>query len=140
MAHVSNKHQANALAPNWGQHIFQSANEMAANARLRTRIEEIQSKAEPEREWWNKRREVLRAEFMKELDAEKAASGKSEKEASVDKPSTPATPAKTPSVVGSAGSDEDSVWVEEGGPTSPQTPATPGTTGGGGKKKKKGKK
>lgn len=128
------------MAPNWGQHIFQSANEMAANARLRARVEEIQAKAEPEREWWNKRREFLRAEFMKELDEEKAASTKAEKEISTDKASTPAIATKTPSVTGSTGSEEDGVWVEEGGPTSPQMPVTATTAGGGGKKKKKGKK
>ena len=126
---------------------------MAANARLRTRIEEIQAKAEPEREWWNKRREVLRAAFMKELDEEEAASGKMSKETSTTKATPLPTPAKTESVAGSTGSEEDGVWVEEGGPTSPtspQAPATPATPatpgggnsggGGGGKKKKKGKK
>jgi hypothetical protein len=106
---------------------------MAANMRLRTRIQDIQSKAESEREWWNKRREVLRAEFMKELDDEAAAKG--EKPKSSDKPApqaaaapsaTPATPAKTESVAGSTGSEEDGVWVEEGGPASPPTPMTPG--------------
>ena len=118
---------------------------MAANARLRVRVEEIQAKAEPEREWWNKRREVLRAEFMKELDREAAASKKGEKDAPTDKSHSPATPAKTESVAGSTGSEEDGVWVEEGGPTSPTSPPAQGKTpasggGGGGKKKRKGRK
>ena len=118
---------------------------MAANARLRTRVEEIQAKAEPEREWWNKRREVLRAEFMKELDREAAAGKKGEKDAPPDKSHNPA---KTESVAGSTGSEEDGVWVEEGGPTSPTSPPVQGSTapasggggGGGGKKKRKGRK
>lgn len=86
---------------------------MAQNARLRTKINEIQVQAKPEREWWEKRRETLRTEFMKELDEdEKPAAGEG----------------KAASVL----SDEEAVLVEGGGPT------TPGAQGG--KKKKKGKK
>ena len=110
---------------------------MNANAKLRTRIEEIQSKVEPEREWWSKRREELRAEFMKEIDADG--------DAKVSKPKhTPATanllaPSKTESVASSVGSDEDGVLVDEGGPSSPATPPqAPGQTGS--KKKRKNKK
>lgn len=60
--------EANALAPNWGQTIFQSANEIAANTMLRSRLEDIQAKAPAEREWWEKRRQVIQSDFMKELD------------------------------------------------------------------------
>ncbi|CAF9918255.1 MAG: hypothetical protein GOMPHAMPRED_001467 [Gomphillus americanus] len=127
--------EANALAPGWGQHIFQSANEINANTRLRARIEEIQSKAEPEREWWAKRREELRAEFMKELDEE--GSGKGEK----SKPTTnhgSSNAAKSASVAGSVNSEEDGVLVEDAGTNTPSTPSLiPPQTGGKNKKKNK---
>ncbi|KAI0594326.1 Sec62/63 complex, subunit Sec66 [Biscogniauxia sp. FL1348] len=60
--------EANALAPGWGQVIFQSANEIAANTALRSRLEEIESRTESERQWWEKRREAIQKDFMKELD------------------------------------------------------------------------
>lgn len=60
--------QANALAPNWGQTIFQSANEIAANTVLRKRLDEIQAQTEAEKEWWEKRRSTIQQDFMKELD------------------------------------------------------------------------
>lgn len=67
--------QANALAPNWGQTIFQSANEIAANTVLRKRLDDIQAQAESEKEWWEKRRSTIQQDFMKELDqSEKGAS------------------------------------------------------------------
>ncbi|KAK9421675.1 putative Pre protein translocase subunit Sec66-domain-containing protein [Seiridium unicorne] len=62
--------EANALVPGWGNTIFQSANEMAANAMLRERLDEIQAQTEPEKEWWEKRREVIRQDFEKELNEE----------------------------------------------------------------------
>lgn len=99
--------QANALTPNWGTTIFQSANEMAANTMFRQKLEEIQSQTESEKAWWEKRRASIQEEFMKELDSESAATAKTSK----------------------AGSDEDAVMVEGGGPA-----AT------GSMRKKKGKK
>jgi translocation protein SEC66 len=65
---ISNNMQANALSPNWGQTIFQSANEIAANSLLRKRLDEIQAQTEAEKAWWEKRRESIQGEFMKELD------------------------------------------------------------------------
>ncbi|KAI9830779.1 MAG: translocation protein S66 [Phylliscum demangeonii] len=92
---------ANALAPNWGQTIFQSANEMAGNALVRKKIDEIQSHAQSEKEWWDQRRAAIQADFMKELDA---PVGEAEK----------TTLAITKEKIGS---DEDTVLVEGGGPT-----------------------
>ncbi|RFU32038.1 hypothetical protein B7463_g4313, partial [Scytalidium lignicola] len=89
--------EANGLAPNWGQTIFQSANEIAANTVFRKRLDEIQAQTEAEKEWWEKRRASIQAEFMKELDTSPTASGKS--------------PANK------VGSDEDAILVEAGGPT-----------------------
>ncbi|KAI5466666.1 Sec62/63 complex, subunit Sec66 [Mariannaea sp. PMI_226] len=60
--------EANALAPNWGQSIFQSAHEMTANAALRTQIDDLLSQAESEKQWWEKRRGQIKDEFMKEID------------------------------------------------------------------------
>jgi len=62
--------QANALAPNWGQIIFQSANEIAANTTLRERLDEIQAQTEQEKQWWEKRRASIESSFMKELEDE----------------------------------------------------------------------
>lgn len=85
--------QANALAPNWGQTIFQSANEIAGNTTLRKRLDEIQAQAANEKEWWEKRRAAIQSDFMKELDdAEKKPT--SEDDAVLVDPSTPSgTPA-----------------------------------------------
>ncbi|KAG0650718.1 Translocation sec66 [Hyphodiscus hymeniophilus] len=60
--------EANALTPNWGQTIFQSANEIAANTVLRKRLDEIQAQTESEKAWWDKRRESIQGEFLKELE------------------------------------------------------------------------
>lgn len=60
--------EANALTPNWGQTIFQSANEIAAGTLLRKKLEEVQSQAPAEKEWWEKRRASIQSEFMKELE------------------------------------------------------------------------
>jgi len=86
--------EANAFAPNWGQTIFQSANEMANNDLLRKRTDEIQAQAASERAWWDKKRAGIQSDFMKELDG----------------PAKPATPGEK------GASDEDAVLVEAGGP------------------------
>lgn len=88
--------EANALSPKWGQTIFQSANEIAANTQLRKRLDEIEAQAATEKEWWEKKRATIQSEFMKELEG------------------VPTTPAK--SLASKAGSDEDAVLVEGGGP------------------------
>ncbi|RDW67711.1 hypothetical protein BP6252_09107 [Coleophoma cylindrospora] len=92
--------EANALSPNWGQTIFQSANEIAANTMLRDRLDEIQAQTESEKQWWEKRRASIQSEFMKELDSSAASS-----------------PTKIPQ---KAGSEDDTILVES--PTS-----TPGS-------------
>lgn len=83
--------KANALTPNWGSTIFQSANEMAANTLFRQKLDEIQSQTESEKAWWDKRRASIQEEFMKELDS--APSAKTNK----------------------PGSDEDAVLVDRDG-------------------------
>ncbi|KAK3383397.1 Sec62/63 complex, subunit Sec66 [Lasiosphaeria ovina] len=98
--------EANALAPNWGQIIFQSANEIAANTVLKQRLDEIQAQTEREKEWWEKRRSTIKTEFLKELEDE------SEK------------------TQGKVGSEDEPVLVDTNTPS-----ATP-VSGGGSKKKK----
>ncbi|POS84317.1 hypothetical protein EPUL_001793, partial [Erysiphe pulchra] len=61
--------EANALQLNWGQTIFQTANEIAANTTIRNSLEEIQSHVDSEKKWWENRRNHIQSEFMKELDA-----------------------------------------------------------------------
>ena len=60
--------QANALSEGWGNTIFQSANEIAANTAFKKTLKEIETKAPAEKEWWEKRRASIQSEFMKELD------------------------------------------------------------------------
>ncbi|KAI0889993.1 Sec62/63 complex, subunit Sec66 [Annulohypoxylon maeteangense] len=86
--------EANALAPGWGQTIFQSANEIAANTMLRTKLDEIESRAETDKEWWEKRREAIKKDFMRELDEESSTKGSVK------------------------GSDDDAVLVDSGTPAS----------------------
>ncbi|XDG06527.1 hypothetical protein ABKA04_006142 [Annulohypoxylon sp. FPYF3050] len=86
--------EANALAPGWGQTIFQSANEVAANTMLRTKLDEIESRAEADKEWWEKRREAIKKDFMRELDEESSTKGSVK------------------------GSDDDAVLVDSGTPAS----------------------
>jgi len=105
--------EANAFSPGWGQTIFQSANEIANNQVIRTRMTELQAQKDAEREWWDIRKAKIQSEFMKELD----------------EGSPTATPAK-PGV--SRTSDDDTVLVEGGGPVDK-------AAGGASKKKKKGK-
>jgi translocation protein SEC66 len=62
------RQQANALAPGWGQTIFQSANEINGNTILRKRLDDIQAQTEADKQWWEKRRAQIQKEFMSELE------------------------------------------------------------------------
>ncbi|KAF4121369.1 translocation protein SEC66 [Geosmithia morbida] len=63
--------EANALAPNWGQTIFQSANEMLLNSKVREHVADVQGQVAAEKQWWEKRRAQIKSELFKELDEEK---------------------------------------------------------------------
>ena len=104
--------QANAFSSGWGNTIFQTANEMAANSVVRKKVEEIQAQAKAEREWWDEKRANIKTEFLKELD------GGSETKKSSLIPERP-------------GSEDDAVLVEAG----KSEPSGKGST-----KKKKGKR
>ncbi|OAA64850.1 translocation protein (Sec66) [Cordyceps fumosorosea ARSEF 2679] len=62
--------EANALAPNWGHAIFQSAHEIASNTKLRESLAEIETQAASEKAWWEKRRGQIQSAFIRELDQE----------------------------------------------------------------------
>lgn len=62
--------EANAMVPNWGPTIFQSAHEISGNTKLRERLAEIEAQADAEKAWWEKRRGQISSEFMKELEQE----------------------------------------------------------------------
>ncbi len=47
---------------------------MAQNNHIREALGEILAKAPEEKEWWEKRKANIQADFMKELDDEKAKS------------------------------------------------------------------
>ncbi|KAL8699079.1 MAG: hypothetical protein Q9201_006209 [Fulgogasparrea decipioides] len=112
--------EANALQADWGQTIFQSANEIHHNAILREKLNAIQAQGRADREWWDQEKATIQSNFMKEL-------GEGEKEN--------AKPAAAPGT-DKVGSDEDAVIVEGGGPAS--SGAATGSKGG--PKKRKGKK
>ena len=129
IANVSCEMQANAYVPNWGQIIFQSANEMMNNEVYRQRMSEQQDKLAEEREWWNKKKASIQEGFMKELD-EGSSEPAAAQTATAPKPSEPAPSAAPAAVV--QGSDDDAVLVE----ADPSGNSTAGSPSG---KKKKGK-
>jgi len=116
--------EANALAPGWGQTIFQSANEIYANLQFKKKLEEVESHKESEKEWWEKRRASIQSDFMKELDGE-------ESKATTATTTPGSKPGSRP--VSRPGSDDDAVLVKANGAAENEKPA-------GGKGKKKGKK
>ncbi|KKK16434.1 translocation protein [Aspergillus rambellii] len=139
--------EANAYVPNWGQTIFQSANEMVNNAMVRQRLEAHQSKLEEEKQWWERKKSRIQEGFMKELDAEGAsAQQKTTTAAPTPVPAPAATPVATPAPTTpkkpetpsvTAESDDDAVLVEADDQAANAESPSRGT---GGKKKKKGKK
>ncbi|KAI9834767.1 MAG: hypothetical protein M1819_002853 [Sarea resinae] len=122
--------EANAFAPGWGSTIFQTANEMVHQKIVRDKIEEVQKTKVEEGLWWEKRRQNIQEEFLKELDGGEESAKEKEREKAVAAPTGTTT-----------GSEEDGVLVENGTGT-PGTPAggNAGSVGKAGGKKKKGKK
>jgi translocation protein SEC66 len=92
--------------------IFQSANEMMQSTLLRNRLDEIQSQAQSEKEWWEKRRASIQSDFMKEIEDTGSRS-------------------RAGTLADRIGSDEDAVLVEVGGHVN---------SGKGSARKRKGKK
>ncbi|KAK6351939.1 translocation protein S66 [Orbilia javanica] len=127
----------------WAQFIFQSAAEMLTNERLRMKLEEQNVKSQEWSEWWGKRNEKVRSEFLASEGVEELGQGTSINPAAVF---TGLVEKKAGNV-----SDEDGVLVEAE-VTSPTTPkeskssnkstpiATPTSTPSGSVRKKKGRK
>ena len=92
---------------------------MVHNAQLREKLGEIQARGKVEKERWDKERESIRSQFLKELDDD-AANAEAAKVAAAKGEKT--------------GSDEDAVIVDGGGL------ATPGSATEKGVKKRKSKK
>ncbi|CAI7650810.1 unnamed protein product [Penicillium pancosmium] len=128
--------EANAYTPNWGQTIFQSANEMMNNEIYRQRIKEHEDTLEEERVWWEKKRTSVKESFMKELNEDETSSPQTQSQtqspAVKSSETAPATPAKAAASV--QGSDDDAVLVEADPSSNQASPS------GGKKKKGKGKK
>lgn len=133
--------EANALANGWGQHIFQSANEIVVNRMTKKTLEEKRAGLAEEKAAWEKVKEQSRAELE---GATQSAKSVPTPAASTNASTTTSTPEKPKAVPQPAAvsSDDDAVLVETPtGQTRPETPVETGTSGGGGKsKKKKGKK
>lgn len=130
--------EANALASGWGQHIFQSANEIVVNRMTKKKLEERRANLADEKAAWERVKERSRAELEGEISGEKTVPSSIPSTASTvsEKAKTVAQPA----AVGS--SDEEAVLVEPpANEARPDTPTGANAGGGGGKnKKKKGKK
>lgn len=122
--------EANALAPGWGQSIFQSANEMVQNKLLRDKLDAIKVNLPREKEVWDAQREKSR----KELEGESV--GGDAQPAAVELGQQQQASAAADKVAKAGSSDEDGVIVE----TPPLEVSTPAGGSGGKNKKKKGKK
>ncbi|KAK5696779.1 Translocation protein S66 [Elasticomyces elasticus] len=126
--------EANAFSDNWGQVIFQSANEMNQNLLIKQRLAEIQETLQTEKAWWEKKRAGVQTEFLKE-NGVTVSEAANEDETAKDGEAVEGKPVEAPVPAKKNGSsDEDTVIVEAGGPSAQAQGA------GGGKGKKKGKK
>ena len=98
MRQLTRSFKANALAPNWGSYIFQSAHEMHVNTAVRSHLDEVLSQTDSEKEWWEKHRKTIETEQKEPVLAEepKDSPTKSTDEDAVivDTPSQP--PVETP--------------------------------------------
>lgn len=134
--------EANALAPGWGQTIFQSAGEMVQNQLLREKLDRIKESIPAEKQVWAETRERARRELEGDAPQGEKVTSKPQPQpipapAQSVSQSTPSTTtiATPPKPVTAGSSDEDTVLVETPGADN----ATSGG-GGGGKRKKKNKK
>ncbi len=119
--------EANALVPNWGQIIFQTANAIAGNEALRARLDTIQAQMPAEKAWWEKRRASIERGLLAEDGHDKVAA---DAESSSKGLASPTAASKT--------SDDDAVLVDAAAAKAPvPAPSTTSTPSG---KRKKGKK
>ena len=126
--------EANALAPGWGQSIFQSAGEMVQNKLLREKLDAIRETIPAERKVWEETRESARRELEGDVVDQKT---KEKALPTSAEPPTASTPSAQPRPATMGSSDEDTVMVETPGLDN----AIPsGGAGGTAKRKKKNKK
>jgi translocation protein SEC66 len=132
--------EANALAPQWGNHIFQSANEMVNNKMLRDKLDVIKATLPAEKERWD----AQRAKARRELEGEGSVSSVSKQAGQVktqaQAQAVGTQPAPEKAIKAAASSDEDGVIVESPAVEVPTVTGGGGGGGGGKSKKKKGKK
>jgi len=65
--------EASAFKPEWGNSIFQTANEIAQNQRVRDRAAEVAVRAASERAWWDEKRERTTKELLAESTSDEDA-------------------------------------------------------------------
>ena len=126
--------EANALAPGWGQTIFQSAGEMIQNQLVREKLANRKETIPAEKKVWEETRERARRELEGD---DKKPQVKPQPVPAAPEPTTTTetTTANSNKPMTADSSDEDAVIVE--------TPGADNSTaagGGSGKKKKKNKK
>ncbi|KAF3932507.1 hypothetical protein ABW19_dt0210525 [Dactylella cylindrospora] len=138
---------AMALSPQsqqWAQFIFQTAAEMLTNERLRVKLDEQKVKSDEWSEWWNKKTEKVRSEFLaaEGVDSAPRTSVNPAVLLTPSKPSAAGSTQTTPEKRAGHNSDEDGVLVEAEAPKpAKSTPvSTPTSTPSGSVRKKKGRK
>ncbi|EWC48048.1 hypothetical protein DRE_02627 [Drechslerella stenobrocha 248] len=131
----------------WAQFIFQTAAEMVTNERLRAKLEEQNIKSQEWAEWWSKKTEKVRSEFLaSEGVADAVAPATSPNPANVLMAGKAAAAEVVPERRAGNHSDEDGVLVEaDAAPKEAKslksTPgSTPSGTPSGSVRKKKGRK
>ncbi|EXJ88344.1 hypothetical protein A1O1_05274 [Capronia coronata CBS 617.96] len=158
--------EANALAPDWGRTIFQSANEMVQNKILRDKLDAIKATLPAEKAAWDAQREKSRRELegdavdkathdaaagVRSIHAQTTTVAGAAGKGPTQQPQPQAlsqfqsqmaeTAARAAARAAAANSDDDAVIVESPGAEVSGTAATTTTTttggGGGGKNKKK---
>ncbi|KAK5271647.1 Translocation protein S66 [Exophiala xenobiotica] len=135
--------EANALAPQWGNHIFQSANEMVNNKMLRDKLDVVKASLPAEKERWDAQRETARRELEGEGSvssvSRQGGQGKTQTQTQTQAQAVETQPVPEKTIKAAASSDEDGVIVES---PAVEVPTVTGAGGGGGgkSKKKKGKK
>jgi translocation protein SEC66 len=136
--------EANALAPQWGNHIFQSANEMVNNKMLRDKLDVIKATLPAEKERWDAQRETARRELEGEgsVSSVSKQGGQVKTQTQAQAHAVEAQPAPEKTIKAAGSSDEDGVIVESPAVEVPTVTTGGGGGGGGGgkSKKKKGKK
>ncbi|OAA63679.1 translocation protein [Niveomyces insectorum RCEF 264] len=115
--------EANALVPNWGQIIFQTANAIAGNEALKKKLDALQDEVEGEKAWWAKRRASIERGLLSEVEAESGGKTTKKPATATTASTTTTTTTTTPTAASSTKSIEsDTVLVDAPAPAN-GTPA-----------------